>query len=93
VGGVQCDPIEKKPFFHAHPGALAFSFGMLGCDLHCAYCQNWVTSQALRDPAAAAPPMKVAGGACSKALSKEPKSSSGTYNEPLITSGVGGSGL
>src|SRR5205807_9122156 len=26
VGGVQCDPIEKKPFFHAHPGALAFSF-------------------------------------------------------------------
>jgi hypothetical protein len=51
VGGVQCDPIEKKPFFHAHPGALAYSFGMLGCDLHCGYCQNWVTSQALRDPA------------------------------------------
>ena len=50
VGGVQCDPIEKKPFFHAYPGALAYSFGMLGCDLHCAYCQNWVTSQALRDP-------------------------------------------
>ena len=50
VGGVQCDPIEKKPFFHAMPGALAYSFGMLGCDLHCGYCQNWVTSQALRDP-------------------------------------------
>ena len=32
VGGVQCDPIEKKPFLHAHPGALAYSFGMLGCD-------------------------------------------------------------
>jgi pyruvate formate lyase activating enzyme len=57
VGGVQCDPIEKKPFFHAHPGALAYSFGMLGCDLHCGYCQNWVTSQALRDPAAVAPPL------------------------------------
>ena len=37
VGGVQCDPIEKKPFFHAHPGALAYSIGMLGCDLHCSY--------------------------------------------------------
>jgi pyruvate formate lyase activating enzyme len=59
VGGVQCDPVEKKPFFHAHPGALAYSFGMLGCDLHCGYCQNWVTSQALRDPAAAAGPMRV----------------------------------
>ena len=57
VGGIQCDPIEKKPFFHARPGALAFSFGMLGCDLHCSYCQNWVTSQALRDPQAIAPPI------------------------------------
>ena len=28
VGGVQCDPIEKKPFFHAFPGALAYSFGI-----------------------------------------------------------------
>src|SRR5215211_9017378 len=56
VGALQCDPIEKKPFFHARPGALAFSFGMLGCDLHCSYCQNWVTSQALRDPHAVAPP-------------------------------------
>ena len=25
---------------------------MLGCDLHCAYCQNWFTSQSLRDPEA-----------------------------------------
>ena len=43
VAGAQSDPIEKKPFFHVEPGSLAFSFGMLGCDLHCAYCQNWVT--------------------------------------------------
>ena len=40
VGGIQCDPIEKKPFFPAFPGTLAYSFGMLGCDLHCAYYQN-----------------------------------------------------
>ena len=57
AAGVQCDPIEKKPFHHAYPGALAYSFGMLGCDLHCAYCQNWVTSQALRDPRAVSRPM------------------------------------
>src|SRR6202521_1707657 len=38
VGALQCDPIEKKPFFHALPGSDAFSFGMLGCDLHCSYC-------------------------------------------------------
>ena len=58
TAGMQCDPIEKKPFFHAHPGALAYSFGMLGCDLHCGYCQNWVTSQALRDPNAVSPPLE-----------------------------------
>ena len=38
VGALQVDPVEKKPFFHALPGSLAFSFGMLGCDLHCGYC-------------------------------------------------------
>jgi pyruvate formate lyase activating enzyme len=38
VAGLQLDPVEKKPFFHALPGAKALSFGMLGCDLHCSYC-------------------------------------------------------
>jgi pyruvate formate lyase activating enzyme len=52
VGARQCDPIEKKPFFHVLPGTDALSFGMLGCDFHCGYCQNWLTSQALRDPSA-----------------------------------------
>jgi pyruvate formate lyase activating enzyme len=87
VGGVQCDPIEKKPFFHAYPGALAYSFGMLGCDLHCSYCQNWVTSQALRDPAAVSPPLV----ASPEDLVRDAVRLGGrvmvsTYNEPLITS-------
>ncbi len=38
VGALQLDPVEKKPFFHALPGAKALSFGMLGCDYHCGYC-------------------------------------------------------
>jgi pyruvate formate lyase activating enzyme len=87
VGGVQCDPIEKKPFFHAYPGALAYSFGMLGCDLHCAYCQNWVTSQALRDPAAVAPPMHASPDAMVRdAVRSGARVLVSTYNEPLITS-------
>src|SRR3954452_4097966 len=87
VGGVQCDPIEKKPFFHVHPGALAYSFGMLGCDLHCGYCQNWVTSQALRDPRAVAPPLDATPeelAADARRLGARVVVS--TYNEPLITS-------
>jgi pyruvate formate lyase activating enzyme len=84
---MQCDPIEKKPFFHVHPGALAYSFGMLGCDLHCAYCQNWVTSQALRDPSAVSPPLEVSPKLMVQdALDHGAKVVVSTYNEPLITS-------
>jgi pyruvate formate lyase activating enzyme len=87
TAGVQCDPIEKKPFFHAHPGALAYSFGMLGCDLHCGYCQNWVTSQALRDPNAVSPPLEASPTALVRdALDQGAKVLVSTYNEPLITS-------
>jgi pyruvate formate lyase activating enzyme len=50
VAALQSDPIEKKPFYHVLPGSNALTFGMLGCDFHCGYCQNWVTSQTLRDP-------------------------------------------
>jgi pyruvate formate lyase activating enzyme len=87
TAGMQCDPIEKKPFFHAYPGALAYSFGMLGCDLHCGYCQNWVTSQALRDPNAVSAPLAVSPEALVRdALDQGAKVLVSTYNEPLITS-------
>lgn len=87
VGGVQCDPIEKKPFFHAYPGALAYSFGMLGCDLHCSYCQNWVTSQALRDPSAVSAPLRaVPQDLVDDAVRLGARVLVSTYNEPLITS-------
>lgn len=87
VAGAQCDPIEKKPFFHAYPGALAYSFGMLGCDLHCSYCQNWVTSQALRDPEAISSLLEATPELLVKdAVAQGAKVVVSTYNEPLITS-------
>jgi len=49
VSSLQVDPIEKKPFYHFLAGANALTFGMLGCNLRCGYCQNWLTSQALRE--------------------------------------------
>ena len=52
VSSIAADPIEKKPFFHVRPGATALSFGMLGCDFKCPFCQNWEISQTLRDPEA-----------------------------------------
>jgi pyruvate formate lyase activating enzyme len=87
VGALQCDPIEKKPFFHALPGSDAFSFGMLGCDLHCGYCQNWFTSQSIRDPDAVATPRDLSAEALADlAVEQGAPTVVSTYNEPLITS-------
>lgn len=87
VAGLQIDPIEKKPFFHALPGSQALSFGMLGCDYHCAYCQNWITSQAIRDPLAGTTPNDITPERLvGIALDNDIRVLTSTYNEPLITS-------
>ena len=86
VAALACDPTEKKPFFHALPGSDTLTFGMLGCDLHCAYCQNWLTSQALRDATAGTAPNAVSPDrlvAMAKAYGARLVGTS--YNEPLIT--------
>jgi pyruvate formate lyase activating enzyme len=86
VNTICCDPIEKKPFFHALPGSRALSFGMLGCDLHCGYCQNWVTSQALRDPRSTVDFYEAdPEGIVETALEQRAAALVSTYNEPLIT--------
>ena len=87
VGALQCDPVEKKPFFHTLPGVDALSFGMLGCDYHCGYCQNWITSQALRDPLAVATPERMTPDDLAEmAVRRGARIMASTYNEPLITS-------
>lgn len=86
VAALACDPTEKKPFFHVLPGSDTLTFGMLGCDLHCGYCQNWLTSQALRDDAAGTSPTIVTSDrlvSMAKAYGAAMVGSS--YNEPLIT--------
>ena len=81
------DPIEKKPFFHVLPGSDALTFGMLGCDFHCGYCQNWVTSQMLRDANAVAAPSRTSPARLVRqAMSQGAAVVASSYNEPLITS-------
>ncbi|HZU39227.1 MAG TPA: radical SAM protein, partial [Gemmataceae bacterium] len=86
VAGLQSDPVEKKPFFHVYPGTDALTFGMLGCDLHCSYCQNWLTSQALRDPEAGTPLRPVSAEELVQIAEREKsRLVVSSYNEPLIT--------
>jgi pyruvate formate lyase activating enzyme len=90
VSGLNADPVEKKPFYHLLPGSIALTFGMLGCDFHCGYCQNWLTSQALCDPASdeaayfvkRISPEQIVETA--RRVGADVIASS--YNEPLITS-------
>jgi len=83
---VHADPIEKKPFFHVLPGSIALSFGMLGCNFHCPFCQNWITSQAPRERDGGIPLSEItAAGMVSEAERRGAESISSTYNEPVIT--------
>jgi pyruvate formate lyase activating enzyme len=89
VSGLQPDPIEKKPFDHVLPGSLALTFGMLGCDFHCDFCQNWFSSQVGQDAGSndaieyiqKITPQKIV------ALARQvgAKVIASSYNEPLIT--------
>jgi len=86
VAALQSDPTEKKPFFHVLPGSDTLTFGMLGCDFHCGYCQNWLSSQALRDPAAGGRPLDITPDALVRlALDRGARLVGSSYNEPLIT--------
>jgi len=86
VGALQVDPVEKKPFFHVLPGMSVLSFGMLGCDFRCSYCQNWEISQTLRDDAAGRDYMPIsADELIALGTSRRAQAVASTYNEPLIT--------
>jgi pyruvate formate lyase activating enzyme len=90
VAGMQADPIEKKPFAHFLPGSDALTFGMLGCNLQCDFCQNWLTSQALRDPLAHIPQHYIEEISADEivriAESHGADIIASSYNEPLISS-------
>jgi len=90
VAALQTDPIEKKPFSHLLPGSDVLTFGMLGCDFHCGFCQNWVTSQALRDPRGGVESNQIYRTTPEElvqiALRNGAQLIASSYNEPLITS-------
>jgi pyruvate formate lyase activating enzyme len=90
VAALNADPIEKKPFYHFLPGSTALTFGMLGCDFHCGYCQNWLTSQVMRDPTADESSSFIRRITTDQIVEVARRSGASiiasSYNEPLITS-------
>jgi pyruvate formate lyase activating enzyme len=87
VSSLNADPVEKKPLYHVLPGSTALTFGMLGCNLHCDFCQNWEISQTLRDEQSTVrfrpiEPEQVV----QTAMRAGARLVVSSYNEPLITS-------
>jgi pyruvate formate lyase activating enzyme len=80
--GYCVDPIEKKPLNHFLPGTPVLSFGTAGCNLTCAFCQNWDISKSrevdtLSDEA---PPERIARAARELRC----RSVAFTYNDPVV---------
>ena len=76
------DPIEKKPLNHFLPGSKILSMGTIGCNLSCAFCQNWDISMTRKREASLQPipPDQLAELATSRGC----ESVAFTYNEPTI---------
>lgn len=80
--GLNIDPIEKKPLYHFYPGSLALSFGTLGCNMGCDFCQNWKITKSKDDAVLLnyASPEKITETAQKYGC----KSVAFTYNDPVI---------
>lgn len=80
--GLAIDPIEKKPLNHFYPGSSVLSFGTIGCNLGCQFCQNWQTVRAtdLNLMGVKAMPDDIV----ELALRNQCQSIAFTYNEPTI---------
>jgi len=87
---INIDPIEKKPLYHFMPRTTTLSFGTMGCNFRCSWCQNWEISQGIKIDAKktteimskikTVKPKEIA----KEALNSKCPSISYTYNEPTI---------
>jgi pyruvate formate lyase activating enzyme len=84
VAAINLDPVEKKPLYHFMPGTSTLSFGTMGCNLGCSFCQNYSLSQPPRQgrPVEGRPasPESLVGAA----IQAGAPSISYTYSEPTV---------
>lgn len=85
AAAVNIDPVEKKPMFHFLPESTAFSFGTVGCNFSCTFCQNFDISQYPKEHdhkiiGQELPPERIV----ELALKNGCRSIAYTYNEPIV---------
>lgn len=78
-------PIENRPVYHYRPGTRVLSLGGLGCNLRCAFCQNWeVAFRDAREGGNVSKPNLLPERAVALALERQCQGLAWTFNEPSI---------
>ncbi len=80
----KAEPIEKKPLYHFLPGSDAYSIATRGCNLHCAFCQNWEMAQGHREGLVPRSRYLPPEGAVDEAVAAGARSIAYTYVEPTV---------
>jgi len=78
------DPIEKKPLFHYKPGSKCLSFGTLGCNFKCDFCQNSEMSQEFSEKDIENSTFVKPEAIVELALAEKAQGIAYTYNEPTV---------
>ncbi len=84
AAAMNVDPIEKKPLFHFLPNTQVFSFGTVGCNLSCSFCQNFEISQVHKENRPLFGKELPPKAAVEIALHYKARSIAYTYNEPIV---------
>ena len=86
IGEASVTPIENRPVYHYRPGSRVLGLGGLGCNLRCAFCQNWeVAFRDARQGGNLAVPNLSPVAAIALALKHGCAGIAWTFNEPTIT--------
>lgn len=78
------DPIEKKPFFHVHPGSRSYSIATVGCNFSCEFCQNHEISQMPRSTLMITGEDTSPAAIVERAQKSDCKTIAYTYTEPTV---------
>lgn len=84
VAAINLDPVEKKPLYHFMPGTSTLSFGTMGCNMSCSFCQNYSLSQPPREGRPVEGRKATPESLVEAALQAGAPSLSYTYSEPTV---------
>ncbi|MGL5682195.1 MAG: AmmeMemoRadiSam system radical SAM enzyme [Marinifilaceae bacterium] len=87
ISAAHLDPIEKKPLINFMSGSMIYSIGSIGCNLECAFCQNWEIARLTSLKLPRHIPVRTPEDVVNEAVRLKAQGNVGiayTYNEPTV---------